>query len=104
MTTTTAKRHIRIGSAILNDEYFWSVECNRCRRPPEVYFLPDETGPKQPLKPRRAEGTGSHVFDLPDPGLYFLKNFCGGGFRFDAKVSVSEHTISVLHLEGTAEA
>ena len=52
----------------------------------------------------RAAGTGSHVFDLANPGLYCLKNFCGGGFRFDAKVSVTEHAIDILHLLGTAEA
>lgn len=56
------------------------------------------------IVPRRAAGTGSHVFDLANPGLYCLKNFCGGGFRFDAKVSVTEHAIDILHLLGTAEA
>jgi len=38
------------------------------------------------------------------PGLYCLKNFCGGGFRFDAKVNVTEHTVDILHLQGTVEA
>ncbi|MBI4988161.1 MAG: hypothetical protein HZC23_04995 [Rhodocyclales bacterium] len=97
------KDHVKIGSAILNREYFWSVECGKCKEPPEVYYRPDEDSPKQRLDPRRAPGTGSHVFDLLSPGLYCLKNFCGGGFRFDAKVSVTEHAIDILHILGTAE-
>lgn len=97
------KSHLKIGSAILNREYFWSVECGKCKEVPEVYFRPDEDSPKQRLVPRRAAGTGSHVFDLASPGLYCLKNFCGGGFRFDAKISVTEHAIDILHLLGTAE-
>lgn len=98
------KHHIKIGSAILNREYFWSVSCDRCKESPEVYFRPDEESPKERIEPRRVSGAGSHVFDLLSPGLYCLKNFCGGGFRFDAKVSVTEHAISILHLEGAAEA
>ena len=95
--------HIKIGSAILNREYFWSIECDKCKELPEVYYLPDEDSPKQRLNPKRAEGTGSHVFDLVNPGLYLLKNFCGGGFHFDAKVSVTELAVAILHLQGTAE-
>jgi hypothetical protein len=95
--------HVKIGSAILNREYFWSVECGKCKEPPEVYFRPDEHSPQRRINSRRAS-TGSHVFDLLSPGLYWLKNFCGGGFRFDAKVSVTEHTVDILHLQGTAEA
>ncbi|MBK6630588.1 MAG: hypothetical protein IPG33_05825 [Betaproteobacteria bacterium] len=95
--------HVKIGSAILNREYFWSIACDKCKELPEVYFRPDEDSPKQRLNPKRADGTGSHVFDLLSPGLYCLKNFCGGGFRFDAKVSVSESAIAILDLQGTAE-
>ncbi len=98
------KDHVKIGSAILNREYFCSVERGKCKEAPEVFFRPDEESPKQRLVPRRASGTGSHVFDLANPGLYCLKNFCGGGFRFDAKVSATEHAIDILHLLGTAEA
>lgn len=97
------KSHVKIGSAILNREYFWSVECDKCKEAPEVYFHPDEDSPRQRLASRRAAGTGSHVFDLLSPGLYCLKNFCGGGFRFDARVNVTEHTVDILHLQGTAE-
>ncbi len=103
MTASTPKNHVRIGSAILNREYLWSVECDKCRQSPEVFYRPDEASPRLPLKPRRAAGTGSHVFDLLNPGLYCLKNFCGGGFRFDARVSVTEDAIAILHLEGAAE-
>lgn len=99
-----SKDHVKIGTAILNREYFWSVECEKCNEPPEVHYRPDENSPKQRLEPRRAAGTGSHVFDLANPGLYCLKNFCGGGFRFDAKVSITEHAIDILHVLGTAEA
>lgn len=96
--------HVKIGSAILNREYFWSVECSKCTVPPEVFYRPDEESPGQRIDPRRAGGIGSHVFDLLSPGLYCLKNFCGGGFRFDADVSVTEHSVDILHLQGTAEA
>lgn len=96
--------HVKIGSAILNREYFWSVECGKCTVPPEVFYRPDEESPGQRIDPRRAGGTGSHVFDLLSPGLYCLKNFCGGGFRFDADVSVTEHSVGILRLQGTAEA
>lgn len=98
------KSHVKIGSAILNREYFWSVECDKCMRSPEVFYLPDEDSPMQRLEPRRAGGTGSHVFDLINPGLYCLKNFCGGGFNFDAKVSVTENAVNILHLQGASEA
>jgi hypothetical protein len=97
--------HVKIGSAILNREYFWSVDCGKCTGTPEVYYRADEASQRQRLTPRKAaEGTGSHVFDLDSPGLYCLKNFCGGGFRFDAKVNVTEHTVDILHLQGTGEA
>ena len=97
--------HVKIGSAILNREYFWSVECGKCTETPEVYFRAEGTSERQRLSPRKAAaGTGSHIFDLANPGLYCLKNFCGGGFRFDAKVSVTDHTVNILHLQGTAEA
>jgi hypothetical protein len=96
--------HVKIGSAILNREYFWSVECGKCTEKPEVYYRPPDSGERQQLRPRKAaEGTGSHVFDLISPGLYCLKNFCGGGFRFDAKVHVTEHTVDILHLQGIGE-
>lgn len=96
--------HVKIGSAILNREYFWSVECEKCTDKPEVYFRRDENSERRPIAPRKAaEETGSHVFDLSSPGLYCLKNFCGGGFRFDAKVHVTEHTIDILHLQGVGE-
>ncbi len=95
--------HLKIGSAILNREYFWSVDCTRCKSPPEVYFRPDAGSPQQRLDARRGGGSGSHVFHLRDPGLYLLKNFCGGGFRFDADVSVTEQAIAILRLQGTAE-
>jgi len=97
--------HVKIGSAILNREYFWSVDCGKCTAMPEVFFRADEASHRQRLSPRKAaEGTGSHVFDLSSPGLYCLKNFCGGGFRFDAKVKVTEHTVAILHLQGSGEA
>jgi len=97
--------HVKIGSAILNREYFWSVECDKCTEAPEVYYRADESAQRERLAPRKsAAGNGSHVFDLLNPGLYCLKNFCGGGFRFNAKVSVTEHTVHILHLQGTAEA
>ena len=98
------KNHVKIGSAILNREYFWSIECDKCGTAPEVYFRPDEDSPKEKVEPRRATGSGSHVFDVLNPGLYCLKNFCGGGFRFHAKVSVTPYAINILHLEGLAEA
>ena len=104
MTAPTPKNHVRIGSAILNRDYFWSVECDQCKQSPEVFYRPNEESPKEKLEPRRVTGAGSHVFDLLNPGLYCLKNFCGGGFRFDARVSVSQHAIAILHLEGAAEA
>lgn len=103
-STSMLKNHVKIGSAILNREYFWSVECGKCKEPPEVHFRPDEDTPKQRLDPRKTGGAGSHVFDLASPGLYCLKNFCGGGFRFDAEVRITEHAVDILHLQGTAEA
>ncbi len=102
-STPMQKSHVKIGSAILNREYFWSVECDKCTETPEVFYRPDDESPKQRIDPRKAGGIGSHVFDLASPGLYCLKNFCGGGFRFDAKVSVTEHAVDILHLEGMAE-
>lgn len=96
--------HVKIGSAILDREYFWSVDCGKCKEPPVVHFRADAESPKQRLEPKPGNGTGSHVFERLSPGLYCLKNFCGGGFRFDAKVSVTAHTVDILHLRGTAEA
>lgn len=97
------KNHVKIGSAILNREYFWSMACDKCKALPEVYYRPDEDSPKQQISAKKSDGTGSHVFDLLSPGLYCLKNFCGGGFRFDAKVSITESTLTILRLRGTAE-
>ncbi|MBX3647125.1 MAG: hypothetical protein KIT42_00775 [Rhodocyclaceae bacterium] len=101
--TTMLQNHVKIGSAILNRDYFWSMACDKCKALPEVHFRPTEASPTQQLHAKRPDGTGSHVFDQLSPGLYCLKNFCGGGFRFDAKVSVTDSAIAILHLQGTSE-
>ena len=46
-STSMLKNHVKIGSAILNREYFWSMACDRCKVLPEVYYRPDEDSPKQ---------------------------------------------------------
>ena len=94
--------HVKIGSAILDRDYFWSVECGKCTEPPEVHFRSDAESPRRRLDPKR-NAAGSHVFERLSPGLYCPKNFCGGGFRFDAEVSVSEHAVEILKLQRTAE-
>lgn len=96
--------HLKIGSAILSPEYFWMTECPKCKTQPEVHHQPDESSPLRKLKPSDPpEGLLSFRFELKEPGLYRLLNFCGGGFRFDAHVRVDRESIAVLHLHGAGE-
>lgn len=98
------KSRVKPGSAILNRKYSWPVERGKCQAPPEVCYRPDEDSSRQRLDPRKAAGGGSHVFDLLRPGLCCLKNFCGGGFRFEARVRVTERGVDIPPLPETAEA
>lgn len=96
--------HLKIGSAILNPDYFWTTECPKCATSPEVHHHPDEASPPCRLEPAKLQGgRPSYRFELSRPGLYSLKNFCGGGFRFDAQVRITAGSIAVLQLQGAGE-
>lgn len=96
--------HLKIGSAILSPDYFWMAGCSKCTAQPEVHHQACASGPTRKLEPRTSpEGLSSFRYDLSEPGLYWLRNFCGGGFRFNARVRVEGDSVVLLHLQGAAE-
>jgi hypothetical protein len=96
--------HLKIGSAILNPDYFWSTKCTKCSKAPtspEVIHHDGEPTPPRRLKASTSPaGLPSFHFELSKPGLYSLRNFCGGGFRFDAQVCIRNGLIEVMELQG----
>jgi hypothetical protein len=96
--------HLKIGSAILNPGYFWTTGCPACTTSPEVHHHPDESSPPHRLEPAKLHGgLPSFRFELSRPGIYSLRNFCGGGFHFDARVRVRNGLIEVMQLQGAGE-
>jgi hypothetical protein len=96
---------LRIGSAILSPEYFWMAECAKCAVQPEVHHQTDDAAPARRLEPHPSPGglRSSFRFELSGPGEYLLRNFCGGGFWFHARVRVEGNSVEVLHLQGAGE-